>query len=151
MRESNILGCVYTNIQKPLKVFPNQKLWMKNCVRALLREQDMAFRSSDTQASKAAQGNLKRTIKETKCKYRQGIEEHNVNNIPCRMWDGIKVLTDYWTNIWRLIDKSFRCSESFLLLILTHKKKELHHTTCRCTVTGSTAPSGEIHPSESQC
>ncbi len=77
------------------KYFLTKKTWFNSKVKNLLRARDAAFKSGDLQAYKEARRNLRKGIREAKCRYKQHIEEYfNSNNSRC-MWQGIQTLTGY--------------------------------------------------------
>ncbi|XP_051717819.1 uncharacterized protein LOC127495187 isoform X2 [Ctenopharyngodon idella] len=83
-------------VNKKIRVYPNEKPWMDNEVKQLIRARDTAFKSGDISAYKVARASLKSGIRSAKLKYKQRIEEDFSNNSnPWRMWQGIRVITDY--------------------------------------------------------
>lgn len=82
-------------VDKNIRVFPNQKPWMTNQVRILLRARDAAFRSGDRALYRAARANLKSGIKEAKADHKRSIESHLSSNNTREVWQGIQDITNY--------------------------------------------------------
>lgn len=80
-----------------MRSFPNQKPWMTNEVKRLLRKHNTAFRSGDKDLYSSARSDLRRSIKKAKEGYKNKVEDHLVNKDLRRMWQGIKQLTNYCT------------------------------------------------------
>lgn len=53
-------------VERRMRTFPNQKPWMTNEVKRLLRRRNTAFRSKDKEHYSFARADLKRSIEEAK-------------------------------------------------------------------------------------
>ncbi len=83
-------------VDKKIRVYPNEKPWMDNEVKQLIRARDTAFKSGDITAYTAAKASLKRGIRSAKLKYKRRIDDDFSNNSnPLRMWQGIRLISDY--------------------------------------------------------
>lgn len=76
-------------------VFPNQKPWMMDEVRLLIRARDAALRTRDRPQNTEAKANLKRGIRSANDMYRKKIEGQLGDNNPRQMWQGIQNITYY--------------------------------------------------------
>lgn len=83
-------------LEKQVRSFPNQKPWMTNEVKRLLRRHNTAFRCGDKDLYSSARSDL-RSIKKAKEGYKNTVEDHLVNKDLRRMWQGIKQLTNHCT------------------------------------------------------
>lgn len=81
-------------VTKAIRVFPNQKPYVENNVRSLLRTRDAAMRSGHMVASSTTWRDLKKNNREAKDRYKQHIEGHFGNNDRWSMERGIKTLTE---------------------------------------------------------
>lgn len=81
--------------QKQITMYPNLRPWMNRDIRLLLKARNTAFRSGDAQAYSTARADLKRGIRQAKHCYKLRVEEHCSNSNPRRMWQGIRVISDY--------------------------------------------------------
>lgn len=82
-------------VDKNIRAFPNQKLWMTSQVRILLRARDTVFRSGDRALYRAARADLKRGIKRAKADHRMRIESHLSSNNTREVWRGIQDITNF--------------------------------------------------------
>lgn len=71
-------------------ICPNQKPWLHGEVRFPLRVRDLAFKSRDPVALRAARRELDIAIKKAKPAYAQWIQAHSTTNNSQSMWKGIK-------------------------------------------------------------
>lgn len=85
-------------VERRMKTLPNQKPWMTNEVKRLLRTRNTVFRSGDKEHYSSARADLKRRIKEAKEACKKTVEVHLTNNDPCRVWQGIQQPTNYKGN-----------------------------------------------------
>uniref|UniRef100_A0A3Q3G1R3 Reverse transcriptase domain-containing protein n=1 Tax=Labrus bergylta TaxID=56723 RepID=A0A3Q3G1R3_9LABR len=97
---SSVLDYINTTIDsvttwKQITTYPNQKPWMNEEVRLLLKARNTAFRSDDAMAYSASRANLRRGIIKAKHCYKLKVEEHFSNSDPRRMWQGIQAISDY--------------------------------------------------------
>ena len=83
------------SVDKVIRVFPNQKPWMTNRVRSLLKVRDAAFRSGDRALYSAARADLKKGIREAKADYKRRIESHFTSNRPREVWQGLQSITNF--------------------------------------------------------
>ncbi len=74
----------------------NQKPWMTDEVRKMLKARNSAFKSGDEEALRSARANLNRAIRLAKRAHSQKIQDffHNTNNTRS-MWKGIRAITNY--------------------------------------------------------
>lgn len=69
---------------------------MDNKVKELIKARDTSFKSGDISAYRVARTSLKSGIRSAKSKYKQQIDEDFCNNSnSLRMWQGIRLITDY--------------------------------------------------------
>ncbi|XP_024121111.1 uncharacterized protein LOC112142095 [Oryzias melastigma] len=95
-----IKNCVETvTVNKLIRVYPNQKPWMTQEVKQLLRKRNTAHKSGDKDLYSAARTNLRRGIRKAKADYRRKIEHHLDSNDNRQVWQGVQQLTNYRTNL----------------------------------------------------
>ncbi len=82
-------------VKKHLTIFQNQKPWMMEEVRILIRDRNIAYRSGDRAQYCMVRANLKRGIKVAKKLYKQKIEGHFFDRDLRRAWQGIQHMTNY--------------------------------------------------------
>ncbi|KAI3357423.1 hypothetical protein L3Q82_015858, partial [Scortum barcoo] len=74
----------------------NQKPWMSEEVRRMLKARNLAFKSGDKEALKTARANLNRTIRLAKRTYSQKVQDFfNDPTNTRRMWHGLRTITSY--------------------------------------------------------
>lgn len=78
-----------------IRIYPNQKLWMTREVQCLLKEKGTAFRSGERAQYSAARANLKRGIREAKAAYRRKIDNHFHSNDTRQVWEGVQHMTNH--------------------------------------------------------
>ncbi|KAK3539750.1 hypothetical protein QTP70_013188 [Hemibagrus guttatus] len=78
------------SVDKCIRVYSNQKLWMTREVKQLLRERNTAFRSGNHAHYSTARANLKRGIRQAKLDYRRRIEDHLDSNNNRQVWQGVQ-------------------------------------------------------------
>ncbi|KAM9802248.1 interferon gamma receptor 2 isoform X2 [Syngnathus typhle] len=88
-------------VDKPIRIYPNQKPWMTREVHWLLEERDTALslRSEDEALYSTARANLRRGIIEAQLAYKRRIEDHLDSNNSQQVWQGVQHLTNYRTTI----------------------------------------------------
>ncbi len=80
---------------KTIRIYANQKTWINSDVRTALSS---AFKSGNTADRKQSSYHLRKSIKATKRKYKNKIEEQLNNNNARSMWLGINNITGFKGN-----------------------------------------------------
>ncbi len=83
---------------KTIRIYPNQKPWINNDVRAALSARTSAFKSGNFDDRKQASYDLRKSIKATKRQYKNKVEEQFNTNNARSMWQGINNITDFKGN-----------------------------------------------------
>ena len=80
-----------------LRTYPNQKPWITGNICIELNARAAAFKEQETNpdAYKKSHYAFRRTIKQAKCQYKIKIESYYTGYDACRMWQGLKTITDY--------------------------------------------------------
>ena len=80
-----------------VRTFPNQKPWITGNIRTELKARAAAFKERDTNpnAYKKSCYALRQAIKQAKYQYRTKIESYCTGSDACRIWQGLKNITDY--------------------------------------------------------
>jgi hypothetical protein len=79
-----------------IRTYPNQKPWITCNICIELKARAAAFKERDTHlgTNKKSRYALRRTIKQPKPQYRIKIESYYTGSDACRMWQGLKTITD---------------------------------------------------------
>ncbi|KAI4885338.1 hypothetical protein NFI96_001847 [Prochilodus magdalenae] len=79
--------CVDSTVPtRTVKCYPNNKPWVTKDIKALLNKKKRAFRAGDREEVRTTQGELKRTIREAKDRYRRNMRE---------VWSGMRTITGF--------------------------------------------------------
>ena len=79
-----------------VRTFSSQKQWITGNIRIKLKARATTFKERETNpgAYKKSHYALRRTIKQAKRQYRIKIESYYTGSDTCRMWQGLKTITD---------------------------------------------------------
>ncbi len=83
---------------KTIRIYPNQKPWIKSDVRAALSARTSAFKSGNSDDRKQASYDLRKSIKADKQQYKNKVEEQFNTNNARSMWQCINNITDFKGN-----------------------------------------------------
>jgi hypothetical protein len=80
-----------------VRTYLNQKPWITGNLRIGLKARAAAFKERETNpdAYKKSSYALRQTIKQAKRQYRIKIESYYTGSDACRLWQGLKTITDY--------------------------------------------------------
>ncbi len=85
--------CEDTVIPKNIvKIYPNNKPWVKKQLKDFLKKKKLAFRQNNLQELHSIQKEIKREIKRAKWDYKLKVEHKLSNNLLGSAWDSIKTM-----------------------------------------------------------
>ncbi len=78
--------------KKVVKIYPNNKPWVRKQLKYLLKKKKLAFRQNNLQELHSIQKEIKREIKRAKWDYKLKVEHKLSNNLLGSAWDSIKTM-----------------------------------------------------------
>ncbi len=78
--------------KKVVKIYPNNKPWVRKQLKDLLKKKKLAFRQNNLQELHSIQKEIKREIKRAKWDYKLKVEHKLSNNLLGSAWDSIKTM-----------------------------------------------------------